>query len=195
MDKSDQRMMGILFVFMLLMMLSQYIPKPWDTVVVYGAYFAMLGFMVLSDLVLQYTLSKYLALDMVIIPLYRRETLLVSDVQTVSRQGDRYLTKLVLYNSYHDPEGGKTRVIYIHHLEEFTRRFGFKPSRIRYSGRVVDHPQVEFVMAIRNPRAHVDHAKLYPVFIVVSTSKDADIFYRTYLNNLSKYARTVSDKL
>ncbi|MEM1949390.1 MAG: hypothetical protein QXY50_02860 [Candidatus Caldarchaeum sp.] len=183
MDKSDIQMLVILFVFMVAMTLSTFIPKPWDTVVVFGAYFALIGLMVMADWALQVRLSRYIALEAIIIPSMTKHTFIVKDFETVARSGQVFTTKLLLAYPYNDPEGGRTNMVFIHHYGPLRKRLGFKPSRIRFSGRTLEHPQAEVCHLVRDPKGYVYHAKLFPVFHLYSSAKDAESYYRTYISH------------
>jgi hypothetical protein len=180
MDRQDYIMQAVLFVMMLVMVASTYLPNPWNMVAVFGTYAALFGYMFFSTLVLQYTLAKYPALDAVIVGYNPdgtgvvRQTLLIQDYETTGTADGTNMTRIRLSHVFKDPEGGRTRYIHIYHFGGLNQRLKFKPGRIRWSGTTVDHPQVEHVMLVRDPVGLPFRAKLYPVFHLIASGADAE---------------------
>lgn len=189
MERSDIQMMGMLGIFMALMVLSQYVPKPFDMVAVFGTYVGLIGYMIVADWALKVKLASWVAIEAVIIPKMRRETLMVKKLETVAREGQTHTTRIHLAFPYKDEEGGRTNVIYLHHYGSLMRRLDFQPSRIRFSGRSIEHPQTESVILVKDPRGYVDHAKLYPMFHLVASTKDGINYFRTYLESMAGGSR------
>ncbi|MEM4301555.1 MAG: hypothetical protein QXQ70_03175 [Candidatus Caldarchaeum sp.] len=190
MDRSDFQLLGALFVFMIVMMLSTYLPKPWDTVAVFGTYLSLVFYMIVADWALQVRLAKFIALEAIIIPGRRKFTFIVSSIDSISKSGEYRLSKLTLEYPFDDPEGGKSKTVFLHHYGPLEARLRLSPGYIRFSGRVVPHPQAEYVHLIRDPKGYVYHAKLFPVFYLVSSAGDADTYLRTYLRGVLDGSRS-----
>lgn len=184
MDRSDIQLLGALFVFMIVMMLSTYLPKPWDTVAVFGTYLGLVFYMIVADWALQVRLSKFIALEAIIIPGRKKFTFIISSIENVARSGEYRLSKLILEYPFDDYEGGKSKIVFLHHYGPLETRLRLSPGTIRFSGRTIPHPQAEHVHLIRDPKGYVYHAKLLPVFYLVSTAGDADTYLKTYLRGV-----------
>jgi hypothetical protein len=179
-ERQDYIVQAVLFIMMLVMVASTYLPNPWNIIAVIGTNAALFGYMFLSTLLLQYTLAKYPALDAVIVGYNPdgtgvvRQTLLLEDYETTGTSDGTNMTRIRLSHVFNDPEGGRTRDIYIYHSGDFNQRLNFKPGRIRWSGTTVNHPQVEHVMLVRDPVGLPYRAKLYPVFHLIASGADAE---------------------
>ena len=190
MEKQDLITQLGLLAIMVVMILSTYMPKPWDMVAVFGTYFLVVAYIILSEKILQYVLAAWPALDAVVIssnsePSLQRITFLVSSRESITRSENTYLTLVKLAYPYKDAEGGKTREILIYHLGEWQNRLAFRPGRIRWSGLSLNHPMVEHVILGRDPRGYVSRAKLYPVFHIIATGHDAEKYMSQYIRGFA----------
>jgi hypothetical protein len=184
----------MMLILMLAMIAAAYVPKPWDAVVAFGTYIVLLAYMYISEKVIQYIIAAWPALDAVIVGddtrlAVEKQTFLIVGEETATQQvGEQtYMTRIRLAYPYRDPEGGRTRDIYIYHFGEWRQRISFKPGRIRWRGTTLQHPQVEHVILARDPVGLPYRAKLYPVFHLVSSGHDA----LQYINQYSRVMQVV----
>ncbi len=178
-DRETLMTQATLILFIVAMIGSTYLPSPWNMVAVFGTYAGVLGYMTLSRYYLQYKLSEYVALEAIIVGQtderhFTRQLFLVKSMETVSGRNYVNLTLLRLAEPYKDPEGGRTKEIYIIHAGNLTERLTLRPGKAYYKGTPINHSQLEHVILARDPKGYVSRAKLYPMFHLISTCGDAD---------------------
>ena len=179
-----------LVILMVAMVASTYLPSPWNMVAVFGTYAVLFGYMFLSQLIIQYRVAEYVALDAVIVGQpdkthFVKTVFLVTGMETIPGDDVIHLTRITLAEPYKDPEGGRTKEIYLFHAGQLHQRLNLKPSKIYYKSMPINHPQVEHVMLVRDPRGYVSRAKLYPVFHLIATGGDADWYLVKHLEVLA----------